>query len=142
VPHFILADEDDKYMPFEFKNNTYFKNVTFDDGESPKEARFEELYHYADQTKGRLPQFTYRSQYVPFGDSKSSCLNLKYRSKDLPLTNYDKFTPFQNQPNCFGYKEEIWSKEDPRSGINLLIWKEFGNEHKGNCRDGIFKNNI
>lgn len=44
LPHFILADENNKYIRFEFENNVYFKNMTFDDGRISREARFEELY--------------------------------------------------------------------------------------------------
>lgn len=142
VPHFILADEDDKYMPFQFVNNTYFKNVTYSQGETSKEARFEELYHYARDTNGNLPPLSFTSQVVPVGDSKSSCLHLAYRSKNAPLVPFEKYTPLSNLPKCFGQRQEIWNSDDPVVGANLLVWKEFGNEHPGKCDNGIIKNNI
>jgi hypothetical protein len=142
VPHFILTDEDDKYVPLEFVNHTYYKNVTFTDGEKPKERRFEELYHTSDATKGRLPPFIFKDGYVPLGDSRSSCLHVRYRSKNLPLVNYVNFTSLRDMPECYGHKQEIWNKEDPTHGINLLVWKEFASQNKPSCQSGVMKKDI
>mmetsp|Transcript_29873 Transcript_29873/g.26426 ORF Transcript_29873/g.26426 Transcript_29873/m.26426 type:complete len:230 (+) Transcript_29873:12-701(+) len=141
VPHFLLADEDDKYMPLKFTNNTYFKNLTYTDGVQ-KTARFEELYHSTIDKKNDLPHLIFQNEYVPFGDSKYLCLNLKFHSKKLTQTPYKDYTEIQSMPQCFGYKQEIWNPEDPTHGVNLLAWKEFGNEHTGKCENGLVKNNI
>lgn len=141
LPHFLLANEDDKFLPFEFHNKTYYRNMTYDDGEHSKPARFEELYFYTEETKDELPHFNFDERYIPIGDSKSSCFHLRYRSKELPFTSYDNFDSLINQQECLGHSEEIWRDEDPTTGINLLVWKEFANEHRGDCSNGIYKHN-
>ncbi|CAI2375400.1 unnamed protein product [Moneuplotes crassus] len=142
LPHSFLADENDRYLPFRFVNNTYFKDVTFDDGEQSKRARFEELSYQTTDDKSNLPHLIFKNEYVPFGDSRFLCLNLKYRSKDEPVAPYDKFNEVQNLPQCHGMKQEIWGEKDPTKGVNLLAWKEFGNQKLSNCKNGIIRDKI
>jgi len=141
LPHFILNDEDDKFMEFRFVNDTYFKNMTYDDGQKPKEAIFEELYYFVKDTKGNLPHLMFRDHNLPIGDSKSSCLHIKYKSKKEQISSFDKYHSVLEMPQCFGHREEIWNDEDPTTGINLLVWKEFTSDNKTNCRNGIMKEN-
>lgn len=81
LPHFILTDEQDKFINFEFMNNTYFKDVNFTTGEAPKKARFEELYYYAIDAKPDVPVLNFKQEYIPFGDSKSSCFHIRLRAR-------------------------------------------------------------
>ena len=142
VPHAILGDDDDRYLPFQFKNNTYFRDQTFDDGESPKKVRYEELFYIAVDKKSNLPHLMFKKEYVPFGDSKYLWLNIKYKPRHSGSIPYKEYTQVQKLPACFGYKQEIWNPDDPVNGVNLLAWKEFGNVHEGKCDNGIVKNDI
>lgn len=83
-----------------------------------------------EDTKDDMPHFNFDQKYIPMGDSKSSCFHLKYRSKKLPLVDFDEFDSLQNLPECKGHNVEAWNDDDPITGISLLVWKEFRNEHK------------
>jgi hypothetical protein len=80
LPHFLLMDENDKFINFQFRNNTYFKDMTYNDGEKKKNVRFEELYHYALDSRPDVPVLNFKEEYIPFGDSKSSCFHVRFRA--------------------------------------------------------------
>lgn len=126
----------------QFMNNTYIKNTTYDDGTSSKMIKYEELYFATEDTVDDLPHFSFKNHVVPVGDSRSSCLHVRLRSKELPLADYSRFDSLKNMPQCFGHNQTYWSKDDPTTGLNLLVWKEFPKGNSTNCSKGIVKNGV
>lgn len=142
LPHFTLVDPNDKYLPLHFVNNTYSKNMTVTENGTWKMMKFAELYYKTDNTTDDLPYLNFNLDYVPVGDSRSTCLHIRQMSKTLPKTRYENYTSVQKMGECFGANKTTWGSSDPKTGINFIIWKEFGTANKTDCKEGVIKNNI
>ena len=121
LPHFILANENERFVPLKFINNTYFKNTTYVQGETTKVMKYSELYFSSDNTTDDLPHLNFNYDYLPAGDSKSSCLHVRVRPKSLPQTSYINYSSLQEMGNWFEARKQYWDSHDPTTGVNLLV---------------------
>ena len=122
LPHFTLANSNDRFLPLTFVNNTYIKNVTYNEAGSTREVKFSELYYSSDNTTDDLPHLNFNYDYVPAGDSRSTCLHVRERSKSLPKTNYENYNSLEKMAEWFGAKKYNWNPNDPITGVNLLVF--------------------